>query len=425
MAAREARQIEDELLAEETPSSNTSKTTSNVSLEQTLAQLNQSLTALNNRMTTLEEKNTSSTSLVGSRPTVSSPPDIDQDNMSITSDHNDEEIDLESKPEEGTDPSYLEMLTAIKSLLKLPDPEIQQVAPPSAFVRRSTSKNTKKQVAAFPPEGEIKSMWDFRHQLASGKNAQGVSQNSPLHLQQFLQYAKTNMGYYTTIPQNSTLKAQKCPESFHNLGRDRVPSFVDMPWKQSEKDERIMREMIQILERVVYFSKAMGELNTRVQGFCEDARITDPNLENVDMAITATQMQARVIDSLDTALETILNQTMSLACNTVLARRDTLLKDCKKLSCEDQLKLRNSNFTDTDLFPTEEINNAENNLLKRSATASAKPSPQPFKKRRYDGDLKTSNSFRGQSSYRGRGRGSNQQSRGSRGARGQSSSRRN
>ena len=229
------------------------------------------------------------------------------------------------------------------------------------------------------------------------------------------------MSHYLTIPQTSTLRSQKFPESFHNLGRDRIPSMVDLPWKQSERDEKSLREIIHILERVVSFSKALAELNTKLVGFCEDIKDQYPDTDNVNLALSAGSMQARVIDSLDNSLETILNQVMTLTCNTVLARRDTLLRDCKKLSCEDQLKLRSASFTDGDLFPTEDINTAENNLLKRAATS--KPSHSDHKRRRYDTE-QSFNSFRGQSTYRGRGRGSyTRGSRGSRGSRGQQSTR--
>ena len=164
-----------------------------------------------------------------------------------------------------------------------------------------------------------------------------------------------------------------------------------------------------MLERIVHFSRSIQQLNGRFEGFCEDTKQGEPSPESIDMALSAVKMQSRIIDSMDTALECILNQTMTLVCNIVLARRDTMLKDCKKLSCEDQLKLRNSSFVDSDLFPTEAINVAENNLLKR---ASTQRSSQPDKKRKFN-DFSSNSAFRPSPSFRGLGK-TNYSQRGSR-----------
>ena len=129
-----------------------------------------------------------------------------------------------------------------------------------------------------------------------------------------------------------------------------------------------MRETILILERLVFYKKAISELNVRIQRFAEDAQLSTSNTkELLDMVLTSNSMQSRIFDTIEFSLETVLNQLMTLTCNMTLAKRDTLLKSCKGLSTEDTLLLRNSSFTDIDLFPHELINQTENNTLKRAS----------------------------------------------------------
>ena len=230
-AREEQNRRDDQILDEETPATGSSTQNSNSSLDETLANLTRTLTSLTNRMSSLEETQRSHT-LVGRKATVSAPTELDRiETASLCSD-NPEDLDIEATNDEGDrdmEASYLEMLTSIKSLLHMDDPEIEQIAPPSAFKKRTSTKNTKKQISAFPPEQEIASMWDFRTQQVSGKNSQGISNQSPLHLSHFIHYARMNMNHYLTIPQTSTLRPQKFPESFHNLGREKIPTMVDLP----------------------------------------------------------------------------------------------------------------------------------------------------------------------------------------------------
>ena len=301
----------------------------------------------------------------------------------------------ESLTEKDPDPSYIEMLQAVKSLLELPEPEFDTIQPPTAFKKKPNVKASKRQMLAFPPDEDVHQMWQYRHLQATGKDTKGKVEHAPLHAGHFLPFSKINMSHYLSIPQLSTLKAPQCPESFFTLGRSKTPSTVSVPWKFHLIQERIARENVQILERVVFFKRALAELCERVRGFTEDAKEAAKPSDLLDMVLTSNNMQERIITSMETALETVLSQTMSQACNFTLARRDALLKDCHRLSSEDQLALRNAPFVDTQLFPSNLINHAENNILKRAAV---KQSSQPAsKKPRRDQDDFKSSSYNSQS----------------------------
>ena len=145
--------------------------------------------------------------------------------------------------------------------------------------------------------------------------------------------------------------------------------------------ERIVRECVQILERALHFKRAMSQISKNVTGFAQVAREKDTE-ENLDMILTSTSMLDHIIESLELSLASVLCQNMTLACNLSLARRDTLLYDCHKISSEDKSSLRNSPFTDTELFPSSVVTQAENNIIKRANVH--RDSAQPSKRQRRD-----------------------------------------
>ena len=119
------------------------------------------------------------------------------------------------------------------------------------------------------------------------------------------------------------------------------------------------------------------------------------------------QMLDRLIASLELSLDSLLCQNMTLACNLSLARRDTLLYDCHKISSEDRLTLRNASFTDTELFPSSAVTQAENNVIRRANVP--RDSSQPSKKQKRDYDDNNTSTFSSvprafQSNSSGRGR---------------------
>ena len=67
----------------------------------------------------------------------------------------------------------------------------------------------------------------------------------------------------------------------------------------------------------------------------------------------------------------VLNQCMTMVCNFTLLHMDAMLRRCAGISFEDQSLIRIASFNDAELFPTEAINKAENNMLKRASSHSA------------------------------------------------------
>ena len=386
------KRLEDELLGDSEQSESASQT----SFERVLAKFSSKLDSFSDRLTSIENnKNKPSTASAS----VSHPPEPEPVEE-ISSDHEDS-TKPESIPDREADPSLVEVLQAVKSLLDLPDTLSDSIKPPAAFYKKPTMKSTKKEMAAFPPEEDVQSMWSYRQLQASGKDQGGKTSHSPLHTGQFLPFIRVAIENYISTPQGSTIKPQQIPEAFTDLSKTKTPSHVDIPMRQYEKMERASRETCQILERLVFYKKAVSELNGRIQGLAEDAQNPTANVKEIlETLITSNNMQSQIFDTIEYALETVLNQNMTMACNLSLAKRDALLKTCRGLSTDDTLLLRNSSFTDMDRFPHQLINQAENNVLKRAST-SKQQSTTPYKKPRRDDDKQSS--FRGYNSGRGRG----------------------
>ena len=418
----ERRRKDDELLDQ--PDKSMPSTASQASpWEKTLAQLNQiaaQMETLNNRVSSIESvskginpsttlsstakgstvKNTgsASASAEGSEAVIEVHSDNDNDNEETASKQ-------ETLPDRDTDPSLVEIIQAVKNLLDLPDTLSDTVKPPSAFYKKPSIKATKKELAAFPPEEDVQAMWQYRQQQAAGKDIEGKTSHSPLHSGQFLPFIRVLIDNYISTPQGASIKPQQIPESFSDLSKAKHPSSVEIPMRQFYKMERAMRETCQILERLVFYKKAVSELNGRIQNMAEDALLPDNNAkELLELLLSSNSMQSRIFDTIEYSLETVLNQVMTMVCNLSLSKRDALLKNCKGLSTDDTLLLRNSSFMDVDLFPHDLISQAENNMLKRSSSSASKSSAPPSKKPRREEETTRQHSFRGYNSYNARGR---------------------
>ena len=248
------------------------------SIHEALKAFSDKLDSLATKVNTMEKGGTVSGSF--NKPTLSVlAKESSLSHQSDDGDHeqpSDEEIESKSLDSaKDPDPSYVEMIQSVKSLLDLPEPDSDTMVPPSAFKKKQSHKATKRQLSAFPPQEDLQSMWGFRYQKASGKDAKGSVENTPLHSGSYLQYSRVNMGHYLTMPQLTPLKAQKLPESFSNLSNDRTPNLVNVPWRQHLANEKVSRENVQILEHVVFFKRAILELNERVSILSDDIK-ADP-----------------------------------------------------------------------------------------------------------------------------------------------------
>ena len=79
------------------------------------------------------------------------------------------------------DPSYVEILNAIRCLLDLEVPQVESLVVPSAFSKKP-KQVVRKQNLALPPVQDIKSMWDYRFRKASGTSLKDKSSSESLSL---------------------------------------------------------------------------------------------------------------------------------------------------------------------------------------------------------------------------------------------------
>ena len=178
------------------------------------------------------------------------------------------------------------------------------------------------------------------------------------------------MIYYTTSPQNTPLKAPKLPDSYFNIAKVKsLSSSISVPSKQFIVQETVCRENAQILGHVVWYKMAIEELNNRIQELATEIKCSE-DLETIresaDLMIKYSQLQASVTSSLEIALDTVLKQNMTLACNMLLARRDSLLKDCSsKLGPKDLANLRTDHFDQQEVFNSDILSQVEDNMIKR------------------------------------------------------------
>ena len=84
------------------------------------------------------------------------------------------------------DPSYVEMLNAIRGLLDLEIPQVECLVAPSAFSKKPSEQVVTKQNLALPPVQDIKTMWDYRFRKALGTTLKDKSSAESLLKVSFL-----------------------------------------------------------------------------------------------------------------------------------------------------------------------------------------------------------------------------------------------
>ena len=196
------------------------------------------------------------------------------------------------------DPSYVEMLNAIRGLLDLEAPQIECLVAPSAFSKKPSKQVVRKQNLALPPVQDIQSMWDYRFRKVSGTTVKDKSSSESLSQGQFLAFERPDMIYYTTSPQNTPLRAPKLPDSYFNIAKVKsLSASISVPSKQHIIQETVCRENVQILGHVVWFKMAIEDLNNRIQELATEIRSSedlDTVKESADLMIKYSQLQASV-----------------------------------------------------------------------------------------------------------------------------------
>ena len=171
-------------------------------------------------------------------------------------------------------------------------------------------------------------------------------------------------------PQEMSLKAPKLPDSYFYIARVKTLSAsISVHSKQHIIQETVCRENVQTLGHVVWFKMAIEELNNRIQELATEMRSSkdlDTVKESADLMVKYSQLQASDTYSLEIALDIFLKQNMTLVCHMLLARRDSLLKDCSsKLRPKDLANLRTDHFDQQELFNSDILSQVEDNMIKR------------------------------------------------------------
>ena len=267
----------------------------------------------------------------------------------------------------GSGPSYVEMLNAIRGLLDLEVPHVECLVAPSAFSKKPPKQVIRKQNLTLSPVQDIQTMWEYRFRKASGTTLKDKASSQSSSQGHFLAFERPDMIYYTTSPQDTSLKTPKLPDSYFNIARVKTLSAsISVPSKQHIVHETVCRENVQILGHVVWFKMAIEELNNRIQELASEIRSSgdlDTVKESADLIVKYSQLQASVTSSLEIALDNVLKHFIF---NMLLARRDSLLKDCSsKLGPKDPANLHTDCFDQQEVFNSDILSQVEDNMIKR------------------------------------------------------------
>ena len=212
-------------------------------------------------------------------------------------------------------------------------------------------------------------MWEYRVKKTSSTTLKDKASSESLSQGHFLVFERPDMIYYTTS-QDTALKAPKLPGSYFNIATVKTLSAsISLPSNQHIIQETVCVENVQILGHVVWFKMAIGELNNRIQELASEIRSSghmDTVKESADLIVKYSQLQASVTSSLEIALDTVLKQNMTLACNMLLVMRGSLLKDCSsKLGPKDVANLCTDHFDQQEVFNSNILSQVEENMIKR------------------------------------------------------------
>ena len=174
--SKASEKFDDSLLDEPTPSKSSQSTPSTPD-----SSLQDMIKAMNNQFKRSDKLSASHKSLPLSReqgmcvPASQSRPDLSEGELS------DEDSSLPARKrhisrspqgeadthQQELDPSYVEMLNAIRGLLYLEVPQVEGLVAHSAFSKKPLKQVVRKQNLALPPVQDIQSMWDYRFRKAS------------------------------------------------------------------------------------------------------------------------------------------------------------------------------------------------------------------------------------------------------------------
>ena len=218
------------------------------------------------------------------------------------------------------------------------------------------------------------------------------------------------MKFYRSTTSEFSISAPKCQDSFKSIcsKSTSAPSYISVPTRQFTTMESVKREHVQVLGFVSHFIRALEKCASNMEDILQSgaANMEDSLSKDIEELMSYIQLQYSTIASIERALETVVEASVTMSCNMQLARRDTILKySAPHLHEHDRNRLRRSGFTSTDLFSPSVLNNVENKYERSRSPKRQKMDSKPiFNSRKGRSDYNNSsfpntsskNSFRGQ-----------------------------
>ena len=275
---------------------------------------------------------------------------------------------LSSKDEEvEEDPSYRQFLASIRGLLDLSTPEEFKEVPSKIFGSKDRKKKQAVLPMCLPPVDEINSLWiELEKKVAGNPSENGERLHSAFfNTDTFLPYTRPNMKFYRSTVSEFSTSAPKCQDSFKSIcsKSSSAPSYIYVPTRQFTTMESVKREHVQLLGFVSHYIRALEKCASNMGDILQAGVVNmeDSFSKDIEELLSYIQLQYSTIASIERALETVVEASMTMSCNMQLARRDTILKfSAPHLHEHDRNRLRRSGFTSTDLFSPSVLNNVEN-----------------------------------------------------------------
>ena len=302
--------------------------------------------------------------------------------------------------DQGDDyPTYRHTLATIREILELELPEDTHETPSRMFGTRDQRRKPPLPMA-LPSVDGITQRWVYYEKKTSGnpkKDQPDSLQDNPINANNFLAYPRARLRFYHTPTEEFAVHAPSVQQGFKTLFQKPLPSNVYVPYRQHCLMESVNRENVQVLQFSNWFIRAIEKcsmsLENTLQSIPAELR-AQPAFQEIERDLSALQLQFTAINSLDKALDTITDNSIALACNLELARRDSILKTCApQLSEHDFNRLRRSGFRSKDLFSPTTLNEVEDKYARTPKIQKTDSRPM-FSSRRQDDNRQNQRPFR-------------------------------
>ena len=303
------------------------------------------------------------------------------------SDDNHKSTEDEVEKKESSDKRYGDTPEAVKTYLSLDFEEPPTNKKRSIFGRSADYKESPS--FAMPPEPGLQDSWDHFQRRADGRPVKkGVKDKSkgkraPLTTGQFLPFVRHNMQWYEVYPEDTYYASPRLQENFKNISKSSFnsPTKYDIPAKQFHMWETIMRENLQAFHNISYFQQSSYNIANDIafeMASVQKSKSQDDLDETCRNVKFLTNLLSSTNVSMVRTLDGVFDTSLTMNLNMLLSRRDNLLKNCHSDVTEaDMTDLRVSDFTSSEVFPSEKLKQVETNFLQRRHTSrSSSPKRQ-------------------------------------------------